>query len=250
MAVKREEVEAKAKELGISLTEEQIIAHVALGSLPVKESVKAPDDDDDDDDDTDLTAGMKKRLGKVAQQRKEAREEAAELRKKLKDIEDAEEKTKAEKLKAEGRVSEALDDATSKLAAATAALTAARETVKEKAIKGEITTALMAAGLLSGVEEGKRADRIKKALRLFDTEDVHFEFKGDDSFEYDMDDIGELVKAFKAENDFLFLGEGGDDDDAGGQNKFSSPKPGKAPKNETPDKRRERLIAAGVRFGD
>jgi len=247
MAVKREEIEAKGKELGIELSEEQISAHLTLGILPTKEAGAGDDEEDEDEDDDDnLTAGMKKRVSKLAGQRNKAREERDEARRKLKEITDGQTKREAEKKKEAGKTEELLTDANTKLEKAQTALTAAREKVKTNAIRNAVTTGLIAAGILDGVDESKRSARMKKALKLFDLEDVEFEWKDEDSFEYELDDVSDLVKGFKEDNDFLFTGESGNNEPQFPEDKFRNRTPGKKPKkSEKPDEVRERLREAG-----
>lgn len=203
MPVTKEMVEAKAKELGLTLTPEQVLVFTTLGVLPTKgESGSQPGGEEEpgnEEDDKDLTAGMKKRLEKERLKREKLATEHAENLKKLKAFEDeAANKTRTESEK-KGEYDKLLAETKASKEKLDSSLKTVQESYKQKAIESEVRNALLEAGVPS--------DRLPKAVKLFlleKSDDVKFEWSDAEKFESEIDGVTEAVESFKKDNDFLF----------------------------------------------
>ena len=234
MVVTKEQVQEEAKKLGITLDDEGVAAYVKIGLLPVKEAGSLPDDDDDDDDDDTskdgLPKGVKERLSRLAKQRRDARDQAAALQKKLdeqKKVLDDQTREEAEK---KGEYTKLLDELQKKEKTLTDQTATVKARFQQAAVEREVESALLIAGVPS--------NRLAKALRLFDSDKVEFEWTDEEKFEYEIENFDELVETFKKENDFLFAGTG-----EGDENEDTPPFRGHRPPASTGTKSKEKTAA-------
>jgi hypothetical protein len=228
MPVKKEDVIAKAKELGIELPEEKINAFVLIGALPTKENSGTPPGDEGDEDEDDLTAGMKDRLRKEKEKRKAMKDDFDKVNKTLKELQDAEAKRQADKEKEKGNWEKLNKDAEEAKKKAEAIAAKAKERFKDSAARSAVESKLIGAGL--------PASRLSKALKLFDMSVVDFSWTNEETLDHEVEIPDSEIEAFKKDNDFLFeKSEGGEPS--------SHYQGGKPPKSGAPggDKNRERI---------
>lgn len=246
MPVTKEIVEAKAKELGLTITPEEVALFVKMGVLPAKaepdsSSRGGGDDgngDGDGDGDDNLTDVMRKRLNKEKEKRVAMQRDFEAKSKRLEELENImKDKTRSDSEK-KGEYDKLLKETTDLKEALNKNIAFVQNNFREKTIESEARSALLSAGVPS--------DRLPKALKLFLLEkgaDVNFEFTNKDKFEYDIDGVSEAVEAFKKENDFLFV-EGGDTNQD--PNKFNPVR--KPPKGTPPDASEKAKEALRKRF--
>lgn len=210
MGVTKEQVQAEAKKLSMTLEESEVDTLVKLGMLPVKAEDDDSEDDDEDDegdlDDKEKKGRAQKRIQKLAAERKAARTERDTAKAELKKLQDEKAAAEAEKATKAGDTEALTAAATEKADKADKALERAKSRVKDNAIRTAVSEALRSAGVSS--------DRIPKALKLFDLEKVEFDWSDEENLSPDVGDVGDLVEEFKKDNDFLFTKdtEEGDDD--------------------------------------
>jgi hypothetical protein len=195
MAVTKEQVQARAKELKITLSDAEVDTFVKLDILPAKEGA-GPSPDDDDDADDKGGKGAETRIKQLVEQRKVARDEAKALSERVKVLEAAEGDKKRAESEKKGEYDKLIAEATKKAADADAAIGKAKTVVQVKAIEGAVTAALMAAGVPK--------DRLSKALKLFDISKVVFSWTNENDLAFEVEDPTALVEAFKTENEFMF----------------------------------------------
>jgi len=235
MAVKKEEVLAKAKELGVTLSDDQVNAYVLIGALPSKENSGTPpggnggDGDGDGDDDDDLTAGMKERLRKEKEKRNALKAQMDKQATDLKKLQDAEAARQAEKDKEKGNWEKLNKDAEAAKAKAEATAAKARDKFKETAIRTTIESKLLEAGV--------PAARLSKAVKLFDSSNVEFSWTNEEALEHEVEIPESEIEAFKKDNDFLFDESGGDEKPSG----YQGNRPPKGGSKTSSEKKREEL---------
>jgi len=201
MPISKEEVQAKAKELGVDLSDEQVNAYVLINTLPTKEAEKPDPDNDDDGDDKDLTAEMKKRLAKEKEKREKLAQEKAELEKKVKEAEAAKADKDRKDAEAKGEYEKLLKENQERAEKMEQEKKALRDSIKASAIKSEVKTALLAAGCSK--------ENLPKALRLFDLSKVEFSWVDEEKLEHEVEPVDSIVEAFKKDNAFFFATEDG-----------------------------------------
>jgi hypothetical protein len=203
MPVTKEQVTEEAKRLGITVTDAQVAAYVTIGALPKKEDTAPPAGDDDGDDDADVkgdSKGVQERIKKINQQKKDALDAKAKAEAALKVLQDKEAASQAEKDKLAGNWEKLNKDALDAKAKAEATAAAAKDKFKATAIKSRLETELLKAGC--------PAERLSKAVKLFDASQIGFTWTNEDSLEFDIEDFGSQLEGFKKENDFLFTAGG------------------------------------------
>jgi len=203
MSVSNEQVKEEAKKLGLTLSDAQVGAYVTIGVLPKKEEAAPPAGDDDDDTDTDGSKdskGVQERIKKLNDQKKAALAETAAAKAALKVFQDKEAADKIEKDKLAGNWEKLQKDAADATAKANAIAAAAKEKFKSNAVISKLETELLKAGC--------PAERLSKAVKLFDSSKIGFNWTNEDALEYDIEDFGAELAGFKKDNDFLFTGLG------------------------------------------
>ncbi len=235
MPVTKEQIVAEAQKLGLTLSDAEVSAYVIIGRLPEKAAGSPPggkDDDDDLDDGKDLTKNMRERLKKEKEKRTTVEGDLTTALAKLKAFEDATTESQRKESEKKGQYEKLLTEVTTQKTE----LETASKNLKENAKKLFISTSVNAALLTAGVP----ADRLPKAIRLFELDKVGFEWKDEKALVGEVDEEGlkELVEAFKKDNDFLFT-EPEPEPGAGG---FQPRKPpAQSPKEKDTEKAREEL---------
>jgi hypothetical protein len=203
MAVTKDDVLSKAKELGLTLTDEQVNAYVVIGELPVKKedgTGTPPDDgasgDDDVSEDKGLTEGMRVRLRKEKEKRLALKAEFDKNQKELEDLRNREKERQVDKDKAKGDWEKLVKDTQDEKSRFEALAQKSKDKFKDNAVRVAVESALLEAGVPS--------DRLSKAVRLFDIGKVEFAWTKEDDLEYEIDDFKSEVEAFKKDNNFLF----------------------------------------------
>jgi hypothetical protein len=231
MTIKKEDVVAKAKELGIEITDAQVDAHVLIGELPVKKTTGAPPEDKgEEEEDEDLTEGMRRRLRKEKEKRNIVKTEHDKLAKELADLKVAEAARQVEKDKEKGNWEKLNKDAQDAAARAGDVIKKTKDKFRDNAVRTAVEGALLAAGVPGA--------RLSKAVRLFDLSKVEFSWTKEDDLEYEIEDFAVKVESFKKENDFLFEDKDEDDDPPRGYQGNRPPKPGA---RTTDEKKREEI---------
>lgn len=207
MTITKEQVSEEAKRLGLTLDESKINAYVTLGVLPTKGGTVPPsgDEDEDDDENKDLTRGMQDRLRKEKEKRLAIKAQLDANLKKLKELEEMEALKSAEKDKEKGNWEKLSKEALDAKAKADAIAVAAKDKFKATAIRSRLETELLKAGV--------PADRLSKAVKLFDSSKIDFSWSKEDALEFEIEELGSEIEVFKKENYFLFV-KTGDGDDA------------------------------------
>jgi hypothetical protein len=209
MPVTKEQVVEEAKKLGIELDDAKINAFVLIGELPKKDSAGSHTDDGggdgggDDDPDHKGGKGAEARIKKLVDARKatQAALDAANAElKKFKDAQDAAARKDAE---AKGQYDKLIADADKATKAAEAAVAAAKERVKETLITNKLESELLKSGV--------PADRIEKAVKLFDKSKIAFSWTDEAAMTHEIEDFAPVIADFKKDNDFLFLDAGDGD---------------------------------------
>jgi hypothetical protein len=199
MSITKENVIEESKKLGLTLSEDQINAYVLIGQLPIKantDSATGDKDADTDDKNKDLTAGMQERLRKEKEKQNALRTEYDAAMKKLKEFEDKKALEDAEKDKEKGNWEKLNKDAIDAKAKADAVIAATKDRFKQNAIKARIESELIKAGV--------PAERLSKALKLFDSSKIEFEWANEETLDFNIEDFGSEIESFKKDNDFLF----------------------------------------------
>lgn len=211
MSVTKQQVLEKAKNLGITLSDQDADLFVKLGVLPIKgeeggSSTEGNDKNDDDDngdgDDSGKEDGAQKRIKQLVNQKKELAKQNAEITKRLKDLEELAAKTQRQESEKKGDYEKLLKETEEAKVKLEKSIEANKEKFKTKAIEDSIKEALRDAGVPS--------NRLNKALRLFDSSKIEFAWTNEDSYEYEIEQFSDLVTEFKNDNDFLFV-EGSED---------------------------------------
>ena len=188
-----QEIKAKAEELKITLTEEQIKAYLILDQLPPDPNAEVEDLDDN------TQKAINERIKKANEKTKQVLAELNEAKKRLADFEkiqtdlanvDAAKKGEWEKLKT---------DAEAAKKTAEEVITKQKELTKNNGISGAIKEGLLFAGI--------NKDQMTKALKLFDVSKVNFSWINENNLEYEIEDISKLVEDFKKDNPFFFESE-------------------------------------------
>lgn len=218
MSVTKEQVQEEVKKLGITLTEDLINAHVLLGKLPIKEEEKKEEEEEKDKG----SKGEQARIRQLVKEKNDAKKLAADALKKLQEKQDAEDKAKKEKLEADGKHKELAEAEAKKAELAEKKAEAAKNSLKDTAIRQRIEVSLLS--------EGVPADRLTKALKLFDVSGVDFEWEDENELTYKIGDVSEIITEFKKDNAFMFDKSDDDDDDKSKPNKYD---PHKSPKAKT-----------------
>lgn len=235
MSVTKESVIEESKKLGLTLSEDQINAYVLIGRLPEKASDSTPgdtnhnDDEDDLEKDKDLTAGMKERLRKEKEKRNALKFQHDEALKKLKELEDKEALKNAEKDKEKGNWEKLNKEAQDAKTKADEVVLKAKEKFKGNAIQTRLESELLKAGV--------SAERLSKAVKLFDSSKIEFEWLNEDSLDYSIEDFGSEIENFKKDNDFLFTG----DNSSGNHGYQGRNQPGNGGSQTSKEKKREEV---------
>ena len=221
--ITKEQVLAKAKELGIEVSDAEADVFVKLGVLPTKES--------------DNTPGVQERISQLVSQRKAAQAELETAKATLAKLQEAQQAADQKGLEAKGEWEKLVKTADERQAAAIAAIAKAKDTIRTASTREALRTALVAFGLFNGVEESKRAARLQAATQLFPVDKVPFTWTDEEGMLCEVGDMTAAMEEFKKANDFLFLGETG-----GSGTPPQGRKPGDPPKPETPEERKARLV--------
>ncbi len=187
------EVEAKAKELVLTLSKEQVAAHVTLNTLPSKDSPASKGKDDDDDDDT--PRGVQKRINKLNQKHKDEIDkisgDAEATKKKLKEFEDAAKEKERKDLEDKGEHLKLAAKSKEEKEATERKLTAAKETLRKSGIANALKESL--------ISQGVPIEKIDKALRLIGEGAVRFKWTDEEKLESSIDGAEASVETFKEE---------------------------------------------------
>jgi hypothetical protein len=214
--VTKEQVTEEAKKLGLTVTDAQVAAYVTIGALPKKEDTAPPaGGDDDDPNGSGDSAGVKERIKQLNDQKKAALAEKKRLEEELKAFKDKEAAAQTEKDKQAGNFEKLQKDALDAKVKAEATAAAAKEKYKSTAIKARLETELLKAGC--------PADRLAKAVKLFDISKIGFNWTNEDALEFDIEDFGAELEGFKKDNDFLFAANGEEQPPSGYQGRDFRP---------------------------
>jgi len=207
----REQIIAEAEKLGLKLSEEQISAYVTIGQLPTKGKDSSTDNNADDNDDNDdptgddkLPDGVKKRMSKLAEQKRLFKKQAEDNAKELKALKDRLNESDLKKSQDKGEWEKLSKEAMEMKTKFESAINVSKETIKRNAITSKVENALLKAGCIP--------DRLPSALKLFEIDKVEFSWVDEDNLTYDIDEesIEKALTNFKKENDFLFSSGEGD----------------------------------------
>jgi len=189
MSVTKEMVSAKAKELGVTLTDEQVNVFVSLDVLPIKEDSDSSTGDDD-------KKGAQARIRQLVNDKKEAEKKANEANAKLAEREAADAETKRLADLAAGKFKEVADEETKKRLAAETQSALIKKNLQESLVSDKIKAVLLSSGIPQ--------ERIIQAVKLFNREVVSFTWKDETAGIFEISIADDKIELFKKDNYFLY----------------------------------------------